>query len=203
MHSIDPALLGALREGLFTSLCTGLACAAAWGLWLLLAPVPAQRFAAAADRWVVSEHWFERLNRPIETARWFYRHHRAAGTLIVVAAVFNLLRWATVYNRAAVLSTLDRHWRSSGMDWLIPALESMFVAFNAVFVIFGLVVLFRPSLLKVPERYANRWVEVRTGHTLDLRFDPLASAVAQHPRLVGALITALCGWLTAQLLTLH
>lgn len=202
MPTIDPILLGALREGLFASLCLGLACACLWGLWLLAAPAAALRFAAAADRWVGSEPWFERLNRRIETSRWVYRHHRLVGGLITIAASVSLARWATAYDRDVVLATLGRGLQASGMDWIVPALEAIFVSFNVLFLAVGLMVLIRPSLLKLPERYANRWVEVSADSALDRRYDPLTATLKHHPRPIGTLIALVCGSLFWQLLAL-
>lgn len=202
MPSVHPDLLDALKQGLHASLCVGLGFAALWGLWLLLTPSSAQRFAGHADRWIGSETWFEQLNRPIETARWFYRHHKSVGSLIAAAAALSLWRYLAAYDRVAVMGLLDRRWVTGGMDWLIPAAEAIFLSFNALFLIFGCVVAFRPSLLKLPERVANRWVVVDPQNALDRRFDPLAPAVARHPRLVGAGIAVLCCGLLWELIAL-
>jgi hypothetical protein len=200
MSAIDPNLLAALREGLFFSLCVGLACSALWGLWLLLAPAGAQRFAQSADRWVGTEAWFEQLNQPYSTTRWFYRYHRAAGILIASGAAYGIWQWWSAYDREAVIGLLDPRIRAMGLDWLVPALESMFLVFNGLIVVFGVVVIFRPSLLKTPERWANRWVKVEADQALDRRFDPLAEAVDKRPRLLGALVAGSCSYLLWALL---
>lgn len=202
MPTIAPPLLDALLDGLRLSLCLGLGAAALWGLWLMIAPGAAQGFAGKADRWVPTEAWMDRLNQPIGTARWVYRHHRVVGGFIVVASAYSLWRWSVAYDRDAVLGLLDRRWISGGMDWLVPAGELIFVAFNALFLLFGLVTLLRPSLLKAPERVANRWVAVDPDKALDRRYDPLTAAVARHPRRVGAVVVILCGALLWELIAL-
>lgn len=192
----DPALLAALRQGLFVSLCVGLAFSALWGLWLVVSPVMAQRFAKGADRWVTSDAFLERLNQPLGHPRFFYRHHRLAGILIAAGAAWCLWRWAVAYNRAGVISSLDRHIVSYGLDWMVAAIEWSYVGANALILVFGLVVTVRPSLLKTPERWADRWVRVpAVGNTLDRRYHPLENAVESHPRLLGGLVALASGFL--------
>jgi hypothetical protein len=200
--AIHPELLAGLQQGLFFSLCVGLALSGLWGLWLVMAPDRAQRFAMSADQWVPTEAWFARLNQPVETTRWFYRYHHAAGLLISAGAAYALWRWHTAYERESVIGMLDRRLIHSGMDWLIPAGEWIFLAFNSAILVFGMVVLFRPSLLKTPERWANRWVEVEADRALDRKFDPLARAVEAHPRVLGLLVAGTCAYLLWRLLSL-
>lgn len=200
--AIHPELITALQQGLFTCLCGGLALAAFWGAWLLVAPERARRFAASADRWVPTDAWFARLNRPVDTTRWFYRYHRVAGVLITAGAVYALWRWYAAYERDAVTALLGMGLLADGMDWLVPALEWIFLTFNAGILVAGAIVLLRPSLLKTPERWANLWVKIEADRALDRPFDPLASAVHRHPRLLGLLVTGACGYLLWHLLSL-
>ena len=177
------------------SLCAGLGFSACWGLWLVLAPAAAGRFNKSANQWVPTAAWFDRLNRPLDTTRWFYRYHRVAGALIMAGATYALWRWFSAYDRGAVVGILDRRLVLSGLDWLIPSVEWIFVAFNAAILMFGLVILFRPSLLKTPERWANRWVEVQGDQVLDRKYDPLSIVLSTHPRLFGASVALVCGFL--------
>lgn len=195
MLSIPPQLLAGLEDGLLVCLRGGLALSALWGLWLLLAPQSARRFAAGADRWVPTAGWFNRLNRPLETTRWFYRHHRAAGLLIGSGAAYALWRWFSAYRPGAAVSLLDRHWVSAGMDWVVPAGELIFLVFNSAILVFALIVVVRPSLLKTPERFANKWIEVPAERALDRPYDPLSGLVWGHPRLAGALVALTCAFL--------
>ena len=139
--------------------------------------------------------WFDRLNKPLDTTRWFYRYHRPAGALILIGAGYGLWRWFTAYQREATLGLLSRRLLSAGLDWLVPAMEWIFLAFNVAILLFGLVVIFRPSLLKTPERFANHWVEVTAGQALDRKYDPLGSLLTGRPRLLGGLIVSICGFL--------
>lgn len=195
MPTIHPQLLQGLQQGLFVSLCVGLALSAVWGLWLVVAPDRARRFAKSADQWVPTASWFDRLNKPLDTTRWFYRYHRQAGVLIALGAGYGLWRWASAYQREATIGLLDHRVISAGLDWVVPAIEWIFVAFNAAILLFGLVVIFRPSLLKTPERFANHWVEVNADQALDRHFDPLGGFLTGQPRVLGALVVSICGFL--------
>ena len=195
MPSIHPQLLAALQEGLLACLRGGLALSALWGLWLLVAPQAARRFAAGADQWVPTAGWFNRLNQPLDTTRWFYRHHRAAGLLIGTGAAYALWRWFSAYRPGAGIALLDRRWVSAGMDWLVPAFEWMFLLFNGAILLFALIVVVRPSLLKIPERIANTWIEMPAERALDRHYDPLSPLVWDRPRLIGAALTVICGFL--------
>ena len=193
MPPIHPQLLAGLEEGLLVCLRGGLALSTLWGLWLLVAPQTARRFAAGADLWVPTAAWFNRLNRPVDTTRWFYRHHRLVGVLIGAGAGYGLWRWFSAYRPGAGIALLDRHWVSAGMDWLVPACEWIFLGFNCVILAFALIVIVRPSLLKTPERIANTWIDMPAERTLDRRFDPLSTLLAGRPRLIGALVAGVCG----------
>jgi hypothetical protein len=195
MPAIHPQLLAALQEGLFACLRGGLALSALWGAWLVIAPESARRFAAGADRWVPTAGWFDGLNRPLETSRWFYRHHRLAGVLIGSGAAYGLYRWFTAYPTGTGQRLLDRHWVSAGLDWIVPAGELIFLIFNVAILAFALIVIVRPSLLKAPERYANTWIEMPAERALDRLYDPLSRLVARYPRLLGAGVAAICGLL--------
>ena len=200
MPDLHPQLLAGLLQGLFVCLNGGLALSAIWGLWLLIAPDPARRFAKGADHWVPTASWFDRLDKPIDTTRWFYRYHRPAGTLIVAGASYGLWRWFKAYQREATIGLLDHRMIAAGLDWLVPAMEWIFLGFNCAILIFGLVVVFRPSLLKAPERFANRWVEVRADQVLDRHYDPLAGVLMDRPRLLGGVVVATCSFLLWRLI---
>lgn len=192
MH-VNPAFAEAIQQALYFSLCLGLALSSLWGMWLLLQPESARRFARGADRWVSTDPWFDRLNQPVSTNRFFYRHHRAAGSLISLGSLYALSQWLWSYDRARAAETLFRKWVSAGLDWLILAGESLFVGFNLLFLVVGIVIIFRPSLLKVPETVANRWVDVPAEQVFDRKFDPLNASLEKHPRVLGGLIAAVCG----------
>ena len=198
--SIDQSLAEALQQGLFLCLCLGLGLSSIWGFWLLLQPESARRFASGADRWVTTDGVFRRLNEPLSTNRFFYRHHRAVGSLICLGTLYALSRWWWSYDRALAFETLFRNWVNAGFDWLILAGESLYVGFNAVFFVVGLVIILRPSLLKVPEHWANQWVAVPADQVFDQKFDPLQAALQNRPRLLGAFVGLVCGGLFGLLL---
>tara|TARA_R110000787_G_scaffold13918_8_gene43232 strand:- start:2176 stop:2781 length:606 start_codon:yes stop_codon:yes gene_type:complete len=198
--NVDPSLLEALQQGLFVSLCLGLGAAMLWGIWLCIHPPGAQRFALGADQWVATGDWFDRLNKPVPTSRWFYRNHRALGALIVLGSGYALIRWWTAIELPDLLDMAGPWVRVNGLEWLVEAGEWLFVGFNILFLIAGVVIFLRPSLLKTPEKWADRWVKVPADQALDRRFDPLEAAQARYPRTTGLLIALACATLLAFLL---
>lgn len=202
MPSIHPQLLAGLQDGLLVCLRGGLALSALWGAWLMLSPAAARRFADVADRWVPTAAWFNRLNRPVDTTRWFYRHHRIAGLLIGAGAGYALWRWFSAYEPGAGVRLLDRRVVSAGLDWLVPACEWIFLVFNTAILIFAVIIIVRPSLLKTPERLANTWIEMPAERALDRLFDPLSDVVAGWPRLTGAFVAISCSVLLWRLVAI-
>ncbi len=200
--NVDPNFLKALQDGLFFCLCSGLGLSAIWGFWLWLQPDKTQKFTAAADRWVPTQSVFDRLNRPVQTSRWMYRHHRAVGALIFLGAGYGLMRWGISFEPNALLDLFPAKLHRMGLDWVVEAIIWSYVTFNVIFLVLGLVIFIRPSLLKVPERWADRWVAVPADQTIDRRFDPLNAALESRPRLTGAIVTAVCSALLFILLSL-
>ncbi|NBB91647.1 MAG: hypothetical protein GVY32_00580 [Gammaproteobacteria bacterium] len=106
------------------------------------------------------------LDRQWRLERLAYRHHRLFGGLVVLAGTFFL--WQATRTELAEL--LGDHSTASVLLWCLLVGQG----FN---ILVGLVVFFRPSLLKPLESVSNRW------HDLDL--------ARQHrlaPRTVAALL---------------
>jgi hypothetical protein len=93
--------------------------------------------------------WLAPLHRPRRIERWIYRHHRATGALITIGAGYALFALVASGDGAGPLPT---------GAWSVPI-----VGVELLAMLFGMLVFFRPSLLKSLEGAANRWIDVESG----------------------------------------
>lgn len=183
-----------LTEGLLVVLVAGLVLALAVGLLLLASPRALFTLNLRLSRWVDTRGAFAALDQPRNLERFFYRHHLAVGGLIVLGCGYVLLRWGLYYERSAAMALLSRQWLSSRLDWIPAALEVSLIALHVVILMIGLVVMFRPSLLKQVERTANHWQKGPATTSLDAVMGGLDDRVQVYPRFSGLLLVLATGW---------
>jgi hypothetical protein len=198
MHLLVAPELRWLVDGLMVALGLGLVLALAAALLLLWRPRSLLVLNERLSRWVDTETAFRALERPRQWERFFYRHHRVLGVLVTAGAAYVLGVWALVYERTAAIALLDRRWLADGLDWVVPALETILVVLHVAILAIGLIVLFRPSLLKDFERVANRWHRAPL-ETLERPVYPLDRGIAVYPRLSGLLLLLAAAWSLAML----
>jgi len=192
MTSLSPAALS-LLQGLAVVLVLGLVLALAIGVLLLARPGAAFAINQRLSRWIDTRPAFSALDRPRSLERFFYRHHRLLGALIVLGASYVLWRWAFVYERADLIAVIGRQWVTAGLDWLPAALEVALVGLHVVVLVVGALVFLRPSLLKGVERTANRWQDA-SANRLDAVIGNLDGAFEGHPRVSGLILTISATW---------
>jgi hypothetical protein len=193
MNPLSPATLP-WAEGLLAALVVGLALALVVGVMLLARPRALFALNARLSRWVDTRAVFGVLDQPRNLERFFYRHHRIMGLLIALGAGYVLWRWAFDYNRDGVLALLGRRWLARGLDWVPAALEAVLVALHGAILMVGLLVAFRPSLLKGFERTANRWQAGPPTARLDSVVGSLDGAFEGYPRISGLLLVITACW---------
>jgi hypothetical protein len=97
-----------------------------------------------------------RLDEPRDVKRAVYRVHRIAGVALFAGALYALDRLWFAYN-AAVAERLLQSWGKAELDAvLLESLRFFLVAGNLGALAAALVMVFRPSLLKGLERWADR-----------------------------------------------
>ena len=97
-----------LAEGLLLSLALGLLLSALVGLLMLVRPTRMFDLNASWSRWVDTGGQFAVLDRPRSLERWFYHHHRLAGTLITLGSSFVLWQWTFAYKSGGARSRAAR-----------------------------------------------------------------------------------------------
>ena len=184
-------LLSTIADTLLYTLLAMSVLAVAAGLWLLMDPASFSGFSRLANRWVSTRTAGGWLETPRYIERFFYRHHKVFGGLLMVGAAFATYRLAFVYSQAKSLATLI----TPAQDVIAEAFASSLVAFllfgNFVAFFIGAAVLGRPSLLKGIEATSNRWISTQKAYTvLDSTVDAPDRLASRHPRLLGIVIIA-------------
>lgn len=169
-----------------------------YGLLLLALPGTAMRAASYLNRRVSSRRALRPLEIPRFTERLFYRRHRIFGGLILLGVIGFFAMYFGGFPRASLLATLKRQAGHDAAIVLLDSATAFFLLANALIGIFALIVIFRPSLLKPVEQWANRWISTRRAFRgADASRQPLDDLVAAHPRLAGALVLAGVGYVVA------
>ncbi|MEA5444949.1 hypothetical protein VCB98_03850 [Gammaproteobacteria bacterium AB-CW1] len=157
--------------------------AAALGLILMLAPDGFQRMAEGFNRQWSTRRAMRELELPRYYERFFYRHHRWAGGLILLAALWFFFGFVLHLSPAEAAGALP------GIPWIWEALFWFLIVANAAAAVIALVILLRPSALKPLEKIANHWVSVRQAtrkmEESDNRFDDFAR---RHHRATGFIL---------------
>jgi hypothetical protein len=145
------------------------------GAALFLAPGRAFPILSKHYGWARLRSAASALDTVYRIERLFYRRHRYFGALLLLGAgyaVFGL--WGPLFDPV--------HGAGPGKTAFMALLVG-----NGLAWFLGVAVLLRPSLLKEPERVANRWVGLPRVPSMGKEVDT-NEPVGHHPRLVGAFI---------------
>ena len=182
-------LLNAITEALLLTLLVLSVLAILLGLWLILAPASFSDLGKFANRWVSTRNAGRWLEKPHYIERFFYRHHKIFGILLVAGAAFALYRLAFTYNQAKSLVALAIPGVGATTEAIAGGLLAFLLFGNLVVFFVGATVLGRPSLLKDVEKASNRWVSTRkASKVLEAEIDAPDQLAKRHPRVLGTLI---------------
>ncbi|MDQ2069883.1 hypothetical protein [Natronospira bacteriovora] len=157
--------------------------AAAIGLILMLAPAGFERLASRMNREWSTRRAMKELEVPRYYERFFFRHHRWVGALILIACLYFF--FAFVFR----MSPAEAALAMPGITWLWEGLFWFLIVANSAAAILALVILLRPSALKPLEAFANQWVSVRKAtRGLDKEFDDFDNFARRHHRATGFLL---------------
>jgi hypothetical protein len=181
-------------QGLLVALMLGLLLALFVGGLLLARPRALFTLNASLSRWIDTGSALGKLDQPHHIERFLYRHHRVLGIMIVAGAGFVLWRWAFAYERSGFLAALGTRFMARGLDWVPAALETALVALHGGILMVGVMVIFRPSLLKRFEQTANHWQQGPATTRLDTVIVGMDEAAEEHPRVTGLLLVLAACW---------
>jgi hypothetical protein len=169
------------------------------GLLMLTMPHRLEALFKVSDRWVSTKRTFEPLDLMHDADRHVMRYPRLLGGLLVVGAVFILIRGGLFAAKMSALEGGRLLARVFGAKLPPAAWEVLWVSLVALLLLGALLALavgilsfYRRETLARWSAYANRWVA--THHLFDPLDTPnytLNKIVHEKSRLWGALITAL------------
>jgi hypothetical protein len=151
------------------------------GVGLVFAPAHVERINRFFGRWIDTRHFEMEIDRPRSTERYIYRHHRIAGAIFFLGASVVLYRFLLSPARERMARLL-----APDMFGLFDAGIAFLVITNVCAAMIGLIVFFRPSMLREFEQHANRWISTEgVAHVFNKPQFLLDQYVLRHPRLVG------------------
>ena len=191
MRNAIEFLIGIVGQALLTAIVLGALLGLAVGVLLLLDTARVLRWNERLSRWISTREAAQRFDRPHDIKRFVYRAHRVIGVLVVAGSLYCL----DVLTFGFAPGALARAFRDLGSVSLLEAtFEStrlFLLVGNVAALAAGIVLCFRPSLLKGIELWADRTYAAREhSAALDqMRFQP-DLWVSRHPQLTGALVLA-------------
>ena len=184
-------LVGIVGQTLLTAIVLGALLGLALGVLLLLDTARALRWNERLSRWISTREAAQRFDRPRDITRFVYRAHRVVGVVVVAGSLYCL----DVLTFGFAPGALARAFRDLGsvslLEMTFESTRLFLLVGNVAALAAGIVLCFRPSLLKGIELWADRTYAAREhSAALDqMRFQP-DLWVSRHPRLTGGLVLA-------------
>lgn len=156
------------------------------GLVLIFKPQLVEQLNRVANHWISTRGISRILDRSISIERWFYRHHRVAGTFIMLGAAYIFIDFAFWLDKAAMLQRYARLMPIKMLQGLLDAVVSFALIAGFAAFIAGLLIFLRPSLLKGLEQSSNQWVSMRrVTKVFDVPRDQVDIFVVKYAQHVG------------------
>jgi hypothetical protein len=188
MKAVIAFFISVLGQALYILLLLGAALGVLVGVMLLVDSQRVLRWNAYLNRWISTGDSFSALDQPRDIKRIVYRRHRIVGLVVLAGALYALD--VLVFNiQTRPLVRVFRDLANPGtLELFVEAVRLFLVAGNIAAIVVGLVLIFRPSLLKGVEGWSDRQYAARLSkQDLDApRYQP-DQWVSAHPRVAGVL----------------
>ena len=187
MSLVNTLLLHALLLFLVAGSIAGLVAGAA----LVLRPAWLLRVSTHTNRWVATRQIDRLLEQAIKVDRWFYRHHRVSGMLLLTGALFLIYFFIARFDRPAIFAgLLSAYPISPMMIGVLLDTVVLSILLGAAFTsIISLFLLYRPSMLKGFEQGANQWFSLRRAlKPFEIARSGMDEYVLQNVQMTGVLL---------------
>ena len=190
MKTAIALVVGVLGQTLFLTLVAGAALGLVIGIVLLVDSERALRWNAHMNRWISTGNSLSVLDRPRDIKRLIYRWHRVVGLLVIAGALYSVNVLAFGFGTEPLVRSFRDLASPTTLRLTVDSLKIFLIAGNNAAILAGIILCFRPSLLKEVEGWADRQYGARLANpNLDAPRYPPDEFVRAHPRLAGALAT--------------
>jgi hypothetical protein len=189
MKATIELLVQTLGPVLYVLLLGGAVLGLVVGVLLLLNSARVLRWNDLLNRWYSTRKAVRSLERPIDIKRPLYRWHRVLGIVIFAASLYTLDMLVFGFQTSALVRALRGAGNPALLTLIVEGTKIFLIAGNIVALLAAAVLIFRPSLLKGLEVWADRHYSGRAStRALDvMRYQP-DDFVRGRPRLVGGLL---------------
>lgn len=179
-----------LFDTAYLFIITGSFIALIFGLSLIFIPALTLKLNEKINTRVSLREKTKKIETPIKTEPFFYKHAKISGIILVAGSLFVLYTLAT-FNFYSLIPYLPQSIISPpAWEWLLDAGQIFFIITCTFILIFGLIVLIRPSQIKKFEETANRWISTRQRLSkMSNEINTANNLVNTHPRIFGSFIT--------------
>ena len=190
MKTAIALLVGVLGQTLFLTLLAGAALGLVIGIVLLVDSERALRWNGYMNRWISTSNALSVLDRPRDIKRLIYRWHRVVGLLVIAGALYSVNVLAFGFGTEPLVRSFRDLASPTTLRLTVDSLKIFLIAGNNAAILAGIILCFRPSLLKEVEGWADRQYGARLANpNLDAPRYPPDEFVRAHPRLAGTLAT--------------
>jgi hypothetical protein len=184
-------IVSILWPALYILILLGAALGLVIGVMLLVDSARVMQWNARLNRWISTEGAARVLDQSRDVKRLVYRQHRVVGLLVIAGALFALDVLAFGLRTTPLLRALRPLGNPTALALAVDSVRIFLIAGNIVAVLAGVVLCFRPSLLKGVESWADRQYSTPLPNkSLDEPNYRPDAFVHDHPKLVGTLVTA-------------
>lgn len=159
-----------------------------FGLGLIFATKITLKFNEKINTRISLREKTKAIETPIKSEPLFYKYAKVSGIILVSGSLFVLYTLAT-FNFYSLIPYLPKSISPPAWEWLLQAGQIFFFITCTFILIFGLIVLIRPSQIKNFEMAANRWISTRQRlQKMSNDINTANKLVESYPRAFGSFI---------------
>jgi hypothetical protein len=184
-------IVSILWPALYILILLGAALGLVIGVMLLVDSARVMQWNERLNRWISTEGAARVLDQSRDVKRFVYRQHRVVGLLVIAGSLFALDVLTFGLHTTPLLRAFKNLGNPTALALAVDSVRVFLISGNIVAVLAGVILCFRPSLLKGVETWADRQYSApMPSRALDEPMYGPDAFVRDHPKLVGTLITA-------------
>lgn len=168
---------------------TGTFIALVFGLGLIFSPSLTLKLNEKINTRISLREKTKKIETQIKSEPFFYKHSNVSGLILILGSTFVLYTLIT-FNVQSLIPYLPKSISALAWDWLLQAGHIFLYITCSFILIFGLIVLIRPSKVKNFEQAANHWISTRQRLSkMSDEINTVNKVVNTYPRIFGVFIT--------------